>query len=101
MFIEGYSRVVLPLTNLLKKSQKFLWPSGAQAAFDKLKKLFTTALILKHFDPDLQIMLHADSSGAAISGIISQPHNGTFHPMAFWSRVCRPNATMTSTTARC
>ena len=70
-FIEGYSRVVLPLTNLLKKSQKFLWPSGAQAAFDKLKKLFTIAPILKHFDPDLQIMLHADSSGAAISGIIS------------------------------
>ena len=89
-FIDGYSRVVLPLTNLLKKSQKFLWTARAQEALDKLKTLFTTAPILKHFDPDLPITLHADSSGAAISGIISQPHNGVLHPVAFWSRKCIP-----------
>jgi len=89
-FIEGYSRVVLPMTNLLRKSSKFLWTSQAQEAFDKLKKSYTTAPILKHFDPDLPITLHADSSGAAISGIISQPHDGVLHPVAFWSRKCIP-----------
>jgi Reverse transcriptase (RNA-dependent DNA polymerase)/RNase H-like domain found in reverse transcriptase/Integrase zinc binding domain/Chromo (CHRromatin Organisation MOdifier) domain/gag-polyprotein putative aspartyl protease len=89
-FIEGYSRVVLPITNLLKKLRKFIWTDKAQAAFDKLKILFTTAPILKHFDPDLEITLHADSSGAALSGIISQWHNGILHPVAFWSRKCTP-----------
>jgi hypothetical protein len=89
-FIEGYSRVVLPLTNLLKKTKKFLWTKLAQEAFDTLKTLFTTAPILKHFDPDLPTHLHADSSGAAISGIISQPHDGVLHPVAFWSRKCLP-----------
>ena len=89
-FIEGYSRVVLPMTNLLRKSNKFLWTSQAQEAFEKLKTSFTTAPILKHFDPDLPVTLHADSSGAAISGIISQPHDGVLHPVAFWSRKCIP-----------
>src|SRR6266496_4917830 len=51
-FVEGYSRVVLPLTNLLRKSKQFLWTIPAQKAFDELKALFTTAPILKHFHPD-------------------------------------------------
>jgi len=89
-FIKAYSRVVLPITDLLRKTKKFLWTNQAQEAFDKLKTLFTTAPILKHFDPDLPITLHADSSGAAISGIISQPHDGILHPVAFWSRKCLP-----------
>ena len=88
--MESYSRVILALTNLLRKSQKFQWTSDAQKAFEKLKALFTTAPILKHFDPDLPITLHTDSSGAAISGIISQTHHGTLHPIAFWSRKCLP-----------
>jgi RNase H-like domain found in reverse transcriptase/Integrase zinc binding domain len=87
-FVERYSRVVLPITDLLRKSQKFLWTTLAQEAFDRLKTLFTTAPILKHFDPNLLITLHVDSSGAAISGIISRPHNGVLHSVAFWSRKC-------------
>ena len=89
-FMEAYSRVVLPLTNLLRKSQRFFWTKWAQQAFDTLKKLFTEAPILKHFDPDLPIILHTDSSGTAISEIISQSHNDILHPIAFWSRKCLP-----------
>src|SRR5213079_2217573 len=90
-FIEGYSRVVLPLTALLRKNVKFKWTSEAQAAFDNLKALFTSAPLLKHFDPELPITLHTDASGAAISGILSQIHpNGDLHPVAYWSRKCVP-----------
>ena len=89
-FIDGYSRVVCPITNLLKKGQWFIWSSEAQAAFDELKSRFTTAPILRHFDPSLPITLHPDSSGFAISCILSQPHDGQLHPVAFWSRKCIP-----------
>jgi hypothetical protein len=89
-FIEGYSRVILPLTNLLRKSTKFQWTNNVDEAFVWLKTMFTTAPILRHFDPDLPVTLHADSSGAALSGIISQPHDGNLHPVAFWSRKCLP-----------
>lgn len=84
-FIEGYSRVVLPLTNLLRKSMKFQWTNSVEEAFVQLKTLFTTAPILQHFDPDLPVTLYADSSGTALSSIISQPHDGNLHPVAFWS----------------
>src|SRR5277367_5639290 len=90
-FIEGYSRVVVPITRLLRKGQCFIWSSEAQAAFDKLKSLFTCAPILHHFDPELPVTLYADSSGFAVSGIVSQPDaNDILHPIAFWSRKCIP-----------
>jgi hypothetical protein len=38
-FIDGYSRVVLPITHLLRKGQQFAWSVEAQAAFDRLKFL--------------------------------------------------------------
>src|SRR5438876_10820831 len=38
----------------------------------------------------LPVTLHSDSSGFAISGIISQPHDGLLHPVAYWSRKCTP-----------
>jgi Reverse transcriptase (RNA-dependent DNA polymerase)/RNase H-like domain found in reverse transcriptase/Integrase zinc binding domain/Chromo (CHRromatin Organisation MOdifier) domain/Aspartyl protease len=87
-FIEGYSRVVSPITLLLRKGQRFHWSADCQAAFEKLKCRFTSAPILKHFDPDYPIRLHTDASGFAISGILSQLHGSTWHPIAFYSRKC-------------
>ena len=44
-----------------------------------------------NFDPELPTTVHADSSGFAVSGIVSQPDaNGILHPIAFWSRKCIP-----------
>ena len=91
-FVDSYSRVVLPITSLLKTKNKpkFKWTFSAQEAFDRLKSLFTSAPLLRHFDPDLQSTLFTDSSGFALSGTICQPHNGRLHPVAFWSRKCVP-----------
>ena len=86
-FIEGYSRTTLAITNLLRKSSSpFEWTPAAQQAFDYLKDLFTSAPILRHFDPELPIHIHTDASGFALSGIISQDS----HPVAFWSRKYSP-----------
>ena len=75
-----------------RESPLFKWTPAAQEAFDRLKYLFTSAPILRHFDPDLQITLQPDTS---LSGIISQPHldhNGHSppHPVVYWSRKCTP-----------
>ena len=87
-FIEGYSRVVSCITSLLRKGQHFHWSSKCQAAFEELKRRFTFAPVLKHFDPDLPIRIHTDASGFAVSGIVSQLHDSTWHPVAFYSRKC-------------
>jgi len=90
-FIDGYSRVVTPITSLLRKNQpRFSWSSNAQATFDELKRCFTSTPILKHFDLDLPIHLHTDAYGFAISGIVSQLHGSLWHPVAFYSRKCTP-----------
>jgi len=89
-FIQGFSRVVAPITSLLQKGQRFDWSNICQKALDELKSRFTSAPILKHFDPDLPIRIHTDASGFAVSGIISQLHNPLWHPVAFYSRKLSP-----------
>ena len=89
-FIEGYSRITAPISAFLRKNQHFHWSSQAQEAFEELKHHFTSAPILRHFDPDLLIRLHTDASGFAISGILSQLHDSHWHPVAYFSRKCIP-----------
>jgi len=89
-FVDRFSRIVSPITILLRKGQRFHWSRQAQSAFDELQRRFTTAPILKYFDPDLPIRLHTDASGFAISGVVSQLHDPHWHPVAFYSRKCTP-----------
>ena len=45
-FINNYSKVAAPLTELLKDEQRFQWGKEQQVAFDQLKHATTTAPIL-------------------------------------------------------
>jgi len=49
-FIKDYSRVARPLTELTKKTERWSWNPEAGRDFNELKKRFTTAPILAHFD---------------------------------------------------
>jgi hypothetical protein len=51
-FIEGFSKIVKPLTTLLEKDREFKWTDACQASFEELKRRLTTALVLVM--PDLQ-----------------------------------------------
>jgi transposase InsO family protein len=92
-FIENYSKLAGPLTSLLKGSKKgrktgpFEWTDNAQHAFHCLRTAFTTAPILRHFEPELPIRVETDASKFAAAAILSQLHDpGNWHPVAFWSR---------------
>ena len=43
-FIQDYSKLVLPLTQLTRKGQSFVWSEEADMAFESLKKAFTSLL---------------------------------------------------------
>jgi hypothetical protein len=45
-FIEGFSKIVKPLTSLLEKGKEFKWDDKCQACFEELKKKLTTASVL-------------------------------------------------------
>ena len=58
-------------------------------AFRKLKRTYTKAPILQHFEPAKTIILQTDASGFAIAGILNQ-YDGfrVLRPVNFYSRKC-------------
>ena len=90
-FIKGFSAIVAPITRLLRKDTKWNWDSKAQEAFETLKKAFTSAPILKYFDPTKPITLETDASDFALGVVLSQPDNeNILHPVAYFSRKLQP-----------
>ncbi|XP_078534034.1 uncharacterized protein LOC144820340 [Lissotriton helveticus] len=51
-FGDGFSGLVAPITQLLQKSQAFIWNQEAQEAFVALKRAFITAPVLSHPNPE-------------------------------------------------
>jgi Reverse transcriptase (RNA-dependent DNA polymerase)/RNase H-like domain found in reverse transcriptase/Integrase zinc binding domain/Chromo (CHRromatin Organisation MOdifier) domain/Integrase core domain/Retroviral aspartyl protease len=90
-FIKRYSRITTPITRLLKKGVKFHWSKEAQLAFEKLKRAFASAPILRHFDSAKPSILETDASDYALGCVISQrDQDGRLHPVAFHSRKFSP-----------
>ncbi|KAK3509395.1 hypothetical protein QTP70_033160 [Hemibagrus guttatus] len=88
-FIRNYRSVAGPLNSLLRgKPRRLAWTDQAQSAFLQLKDSFTTALILRHPDPDLPFVVEVDASSSGIGAVLSQQHGvpGKLHPCAFVSR---------------
>ena len=70
-FIQDYSKLILPLTQLTKKGQPFVWSKEADMAFEGLKKAFTSAPVLAHVDPQKPFIIEADASDFALGSILS------------------------------
>ena len=56
-----------------------------QKAFDNFKVVFTTALILLHYDPDKQTVVKPDASNYVTAGIFFQyDDNGQLKPVVYF-----------------
>jgi len=83
--------VARPLTELTKKDREWNWNAEADAAFSELKKRFTMAPILAHFDPAKEVIIETDASDVVIGAILSQrDKERRLHPVAFHSRKFQP-----------
>jgi len=86
-FIKGFSKIAKPLTDLTKKSIKWMWTPSSQDAFHKLKEMFTTGPILTHFDDTRPTKLETDASDFVLGAVLSQLcEDDKWHPVAFHSR---------------
>nr|GFD22399.1 retrotransposon protein, putative, Ty3-gypsy subclass [Tanacetum cinerariifolium] len=45
-FVEGFSRLALPLTKLMRKGEKFVWNEEREKSFEELKQRLVSAPIL-------------------------------------------------------
>ena len=90
-FIKDYSRVVLPLINLTRKDQPYLWRHAQESAFQELKNRFTSAPILQHFDFELPTRVESDASDGVTGAVLSQQHaDGLWKPVAYLSKKMTP-----------
>lgn len=85
-FIEQYSQVAKPLTNLFKKGVPFGWSSECQTAFSSIKQKLIEAPILQYPNFDQPFILTTDASKFAIGCILSQGIIGQDQPIAYASR---------------
>ena len=89
-FIDDFSQLASPLTNLLRNDVSFEWSEQQQHSFEQLKTAITTAPTLIIPDLSTPFILHTDASGFAISGVLSQLRDNVEHPIAFCSRKMSP-----------
>jgi hypothetical protein len=85
-FVPSFSRIVLPLTALLKKDVEFTWTPQCEQAFTELKQRLTSTPILRPADFDLPFRLYTDASGYAVGAILGQRVEGKDYVIQYASR---------------
>jgi hypothetical protein len=71
-FVPGFSHIVKPLTQLLKKNVKFVWTEIYTKALDRIVNILTTEPVLTHPDPKKPFKLEVDASDYATGAILFQ-----------------------------
>jgi hypothetical protein len=71
-FIEGFSKISKPMTELLEKDKKFKWTSACEASFQELKKRLTTAPILVMPNMEKPFSIYCDASGQGLGCVLMQ-----------------------------
>ena len=102
-FIPEFSKKVKPLNKLTKgtqyttrsgnkkiKYEVFQWSTECQEAFEDLKRAFTTAPVLAHYDSKLETCVKIDASDFIVAGVLSQKHGKVLKPVAYFSKKMTP-----------
>jgi hypothetical protein len=71
-FIPDFSKIVKPITGLLKNDTKFDWSLKCNEAFEQLKVLLTTALVLAQPDIEKLFDVYCDASGSGHGCVLMQ-----------------------------
>ena len=61
-FVEGFSSIAKPMTQLLKKDKKFEWTQKCEDSFQELKKRLTSTPILVMPDVTQSFDVYCDAS---------------------------------------
>jgi hypothetical protein len=71
-FVPDFSKIVKPITGLLKNDTKFDWSSKCNEAFEQLKVLLTTAPVLAQPDIEKPFDVYCDASGSELGCVLMQ-----------------------------
>ena len=85
-FVQNFAQIARPLNALTSVKKEFEWTPECQEAFQKLKDTITSAPSLAMPTDADPYRVETDGSGIGIGAILSQKHDGIWHPVAFISR---------------
>ncbi|GJT57559.1 putative reverse transcriptase domain-containing protein [Tanacetum coccineum] len=71
-FVEGFSRLALPLTQLMRKGEKFVWTDERQESFEELKQRLVSAPILTLPSGSGGFQIYSDASKKGLGCVLMQ-----------------------------
>jgi len=71
-FVENFSKIAKPLTNLLHKGVKYEWTDKCQESFQALKDKLTSAPVLAPPDTKRDFVIYCDASRQGIGCVLMQ-----------------------------
>ena len=86
-FIENFSKIAKPMTDLLKKDKKFEWSEKAEESFQVLKTKLTTAPVLALPDTSKDFVIFCGASLQGLGCVLMQDG----HVVAYASRQLKPH----------
>jgi hypothetical protein len=86
-FVEGFSSIARPMTQLLKKDKKFEWTPKCEESFQELKKRLVTAPVLTMPDITKNFDVFCDASKLGLGCVLMQEGK----VIAYLSRQLRPH----------
>ncbi|XP_076031970.1 uncharacterized protein LOC143019877 [Oratosquilla oratoria] len=90
-YCKNFAEIAEPLTNLLRKDQRFQWTPTCDQAFAQLKSLLKHSPVLITPDYTLPFHLYTDSSEVGIGAALLQERHGTKRVVAYFSRKLKPS----------
>nr|CAE04480.3 OSJNBa0029L02.21 [Oryza sativa Japonica Group] len=86
-FIENFSKIARPMTQLFKKEEKFVWSPQCEKAFQTLKENLVSSPVLILPDTRKDFMVYCDASRQGLGCVLMQEG----HVVAYASRQLRPH----------
>jgi hypothetical protein len=86
-FIKGFSSIARPMTELLKKGNRFVWAPKCEESFQIIKKKLTTAPVLTLPDIHQSFIIFCDASRQGLGCVLMQNEK----VIAYASRLLKPH----------
>nr|KYP67722.1 Retrovirus-related Pol polyprotein from transposon 17.6 [Cajanus cajan] len=71
-FIEGFSKIVVPLTQLTRKERPFIWTDAFERSFEELNRRLTTSPVLVLPDSGEPFDVYCDASHQGLGCVLMQ-----------------------------
>ena len=71
-FIQDFSKIAAPLTQLTKKNQSFVWDEVCEDAFKSLKERLTRAPVLVIPKGNEEMTVYTDACGTGLGAVLMQ-----------------------------